>query len=127
MQVTKESFTTIVGGNNRQFVIPVFQRDYSWTREQCEQLLNDIVRTGAQGTHGGHFTGSIVYIEADEGSGVTFQRWLVIDGQQRLTTLTLLLLALRDHIRESGWSGDDDSPTPQMIDDYYLKEYTQEG
>ena len=127
MQATKGSFTTIVGGNNRQFVIPVFQRDYSWTREQCEQLLNDIVRTGAPEAHGGHFTGSIVYIEADEPSGAAFQRWLVIDGQQRLTTLTLLLLALRDHIKESGWSGGDDSPTPQMIDDYYLKNIHKKG
>ena len=100
MQATKESFTTVVGGNNRQFVIPVFQRDYSWTREQCEQLWNDIVRAGAQEAHGGHFAGSIVYIEADQGSTAAFQRWLVIDGQQRVTTVTLLLIALRDHIRE---------------------------
>ena len=121
MQATKQSFTTIVGGNNRQFVIPVFQRDYSWNRDQLQQLWDDIVRAGAPETRGGHFTGSIVYIEAEEGSGAAFQRWLIIDGQQRLATLTLLLTALRDHIKESGWSGDDDSPTPEQIHDYYLK------
>ena len=120
MQAHKQLFTNILGGHTRQFVIPVFQRDYSWTREQCEQLWNDVLRTGAEETNGGHFTGSFVYIEAGR-IGATFQRWLVIDGQQRVTTLTLLLIALRNHIRESGWSGDDDSPTTGLIDDYYLK------
>lgn len=121
MQATKQSFTTIVGGNNRQFVIPVFQRDYSWNRDQLQQLWDDIIHAGAPDTRGGHFTGSIVYIEAEEGSSAAFQKWLVIDGQQRLATLTLLLTALRDHIKESGWSGGDDSPTPAMIHDYYLE------
>ena len=120
MQATKQRFTNILGGNNRQFIIPVFQRDYSWTQEQCKQLWNDILRAGAGKTNGGHFTGSIVYIAADR-SGAAFQRWLVIDGQQRVTTLTLLLIALRDHIRDSGWSGDEDSPTTEQISDYYLK------
>ena len=120
MQATKELFTNILGGNSRQFVIPVFQRDYSWTREQCEQLWNDVLRVGAEETNGGHFIGSIVYIEADQ-FGAVFQRWLVIDGQQRVTTLTLLLISLRDHIRESGWSGDDNSPTTELIDACYLK------
>ena len=45
----------------------------------------------------------------------------MIDGQQRVTTLTLLLISLRDHIRESGWSGDDNSPTTELIDACYLK------
>ena len=50
----------------------------------------------------------------------------MIDGQQRVTTLTLLLIALRNHIRESGWSGDDDSPTTELIDYYYLKNAHQQ-
>ena len=127
MQAHKEPITNILGGNNRQFVIPVFQRDYSWTREDCKKLWNDILRAGAQEVHGDHFTGSIVYIEADQPGGAAFQRWLVIDGQQRVTTLTLLLIALRDHIRESDWSGNEDSPTPELIDDDYLKNAHRNG
>ena len=126
MRAINQRLTDILGGNNRQFIIPVFQRDYSWTREQCEQLWNDILRTGAGETNGGHFAGSIVYVEADQ-SGAAFQKWLVIDGQQRLTTLTLLLIALRDHISESGWSGGEDSPTTEQIDDYYLKNVHKKG
>ena len=127
MQATKEPITNILGGNNRQFVIPVFQRDYTWTREDCKKLWNDILRAAAQEVHGGHFTGSIVYIEADQPGGAAFQRWLVIDGQQRLTTLTLLLIALRDHISHSGWFGDEDSPTPELIGDNYLKNAHRKG
>ncbi len=82
MQATKESITNIMGGNNRQFVIPVFQRDYSWTRKECKQLWRDILGAGAQLANGDHFTGSIVYIEADQPGGAAFQRWLVIDGQR---------------------------------------------
>ena len=127
MRAINQRFTDILGGHNRQFIIPVFQRDYSWTREQCEQLWNDVLRTAVGETNGGHFTGSIVYIEADQ-SGAAFQRWLLIDGQQRVTTLTLLLIALRDQISGSSWSGDDeDSPTIEQINDYYLKNVHKKG
>ena len=47
MQAINRPFTDILGGNNRQFIIPVFQRDYNWTREQCEQLWNDVLRVRA--------------------------------------------------------------------------------
>ena len=56
-----------------------------------------------------------------------FTRWLLIDGQQRLTTLTLLLAALRDHIRDIGWTGGEDDPTPKRIDAYFLKNVQEEG
>lgn len=77
-----------------QFVIPIYQRTYSWTEKECRQLWDDIVRTGSNEKISVHFIGSIVYIE--EGlSQISHQApLLVIDGQQRLTTVTLLLAAL---------------------------------
>ena len=79
----------------------------------------DIIRVSSE-DGGGHFFGSFVYVAGT--SGAAFSRWLVIDGQQRLTALTLLLVALRDHIRHSGWKGkDEDSPTCDQIDAYFLK------
>lgn len=77
-----------------QFVIPIYQRTYSWTEKECRQLWDDIIRTGKNDAISVHFVGSIVYIE--EGlSQVSHQApLLVIDGQQRLTTVTLLLAAL---------------------------------
>jgi uncharacterized protein with ParB-like and HNH nuclease domain/predicted transport protein len=77
-----------------QFVIPIYQRTYSWTDKQCRQLWDDILRAGATDTIAVHFIGSIVY--AEQGlSQVTHQApLLVIDGQQRLTTVSLLIEAL---------------------------------
>ena len=115
MQAIDRLFTQVINGTT-QFIIPVFQRDYTWTEEQCTQLWHDVLRAADQDR--GHFMGSIVYV--DVGSAASFTRWLVIDGQQRLTTLTLLLTALRDHIRETGWSGGVDSPTIDRINSYFL-------
>jgi uncharacterized protein with ParB-like and HNH nuclease domain len=78
----------------------------------------------ARGGERGHFLGSIVYIATGD-SLAGFTRWMMIDGQQRLTTLTLLLAALRDHIREIKWAGND--PTPKRIDAYFLKNVQEEG
>ena len=120
MQAIDKPFTRIIGGN-KQFIIPVFQRDYSWTKEQCKQMWKDVLRASKRK----HFMGSFVYVESD--SRTDFQSWLVIDGQQRLTTLTLLLIALRDHIADSGWVGaDEDSPTTNKINDFYLKNHHEE-
>ena len=101
MNARKELFRDIIGGAKR-FIIPVFQRDYSWTTHQCNQLWDDILRSSCC-EEDGHFLGSFVYVEGSARSA--FSSWLVIDGQQRLTTLTLLLVALRDHIEETMWAG----------------------
>src|SRR6266508_3938881 len=84
----------------KQFIVPVFQRDYSWGTKHCLQLWKDIVRVGSDENAKAHFVGSIVYIAAEETSA-KITRWLLIDGQQRLTTLTLLLAALRDCLPDS--------------------------
>ena len=77
-----------------QFVIPIYQRTYSWTEKECRQLWDDIVRCGSSEKIAVHFVGSIVYVESGL-SQVTHQApLLVIDGQQRLTTVSLLLAAL---------------------------------
>ena len=121
MQAINNPFVALVNGT-KQFVIPAFQRDYSWTAEQCGQMWNDIVRAGSI-DGGNHFMGSFVYVAGN--TTAVFSSWLVIDGQQRLTTLTLLLVALRNHIRESAWSGSE--PTPQQIDAYFLKNEHESG
>ncbi len=125
MKAIDRPFTDIINGN-RQFIIPVFQRDFSWTREQCEQLWRDLERASAGEADGTHFMGSVVYIGTDL-SSAAFQSWLLIDGQQRLTTLTLLMIALRDHIQASSWSGGDDGPTIAKIEAYYLKNTHESG
>jgi uncharacterized protein with ParB-like and HNH nuclease domain len=84
--------------------LPVFQRDYRWSEAQCEQLWRDILLIAQDETARGHFMGSVVYVSTGDTSA-GFTRWLLIDGQQRVTTLTLLLAAVRDHILATGWKG----------------------
>lgn len=81
-----------------QLVIPIYQRLYSWEKEQCQQLWDDIIKIGGDDKMNGHFIGSILYVlDGNKHSGNTL---LIIDGQQRLTTITLLLIALRDHLSD---------------------------
>ncbi len=78
----------------KQFVIPIYQRLYSWKKEQCEQLWDDIIKIGGNDKANGHFIGSILYVLD---GNTPSSPLLIIDGQQRLTTITLLLIALRNH------------------------------
>jgi predicted transport protein len=106
----------------KQFIVPIFQRDYSWGTKHCQQLWKDVIRVGSDPNVKGHFLGSVVYVAAEDNTA-TIARWLLIDGQQRMTTLTLLLIALRDQVKlaqASGTDGDDLS-TPEELDDYYLR------
>lgn len=118
MKAIDRQFLEIINGS-KQFVVPVFQRDYKWTKQEWTQLWNDVLRASRSNSSSGHFLGSIVYV--GEEPDAVFNTYQVIDGQQRLTSVLLLLTALRDHIKQSGWQGGPDSPTADKIDDYYLK------
>ena len=76
-----------IEGHKIQFVIPVYQRNYDWLIDNCDQLFSDLVKL-SRSNRCSHFFGSIVTSSADS----SYNR-LVIDGQQRLTTISLLLLA----------------------------------
>ncbi|RVY23601.1 DUF262 domain-containing protein [Helicobacter pylori] len=94
----KAGTTTLLGffeeNQNNQFVIPIYQRLYSWGKEQCKQLWDDIIKIGGNDKMNGHFIGSILYVRVDDTHSSPL---LIIDGQQRLTTITLLFIALRNH------------------------------
>ena len=104
-----------------QFVIPIYQRKYSWEQVQCEQLWDDVIRAGKQESGGGHFIGSIVYVADTDAHNAPL---LVIDGQQRLTTLTLLLAALSSVVGEGepleGFS-------KKKLESYYLTNPLESG
>ncbi len=121
MQAVKHGFAQIINGP-KQFVIPVFQRDYAWGPEQCDRMWEDVLKASADAA-AQHFLGSFVYVQDQVGAG--FASWLVIDGQQRLTTLTLLMVALRDHVEEVGWDGN--VPSVAQIDDFFLKNSYETG
>jgi uncharacterized protein with ParB-like and HNH nuclease domain/predicted transport protein len=100
-----------------QFVIPIYQRTYSWTERECRQLWEDILRCGRNEQIGVHFIGSIVYIASGLSQISLQSNYLVIDGQQRLTTVSLLLAALAEIIEEGEPAPDF---TQRKIRNYYL-------
>ncbi len=107
-----------------QFVIPIYQRTYSWTERECEQLWEDILRTGRDDSIPAHFIGSIVYVEKSLYHVTTLTPLLVIDGQQRLTTVTLLIeaiaRALGDNEPLEGFSA-------KKLRSYYLQNPLESG
>lgn len=84
---------------SRQFIVPIFQRNYSWQKSQYEQLWFDILRASKFKEKQNHFIGSIVYIDMGTPAGRP-QQLLLIDGQQRLTTISILLCAIKDYVKK---------------------------
>ncbi|RYD82290.1 MAG: DUF262 domain-containing protein, partial [Verrucomicrobiaceae bacterium] len=116
MKAQDLQFTQLLEGS-KQFIIPIFQRTYSWERSHCEQLWQDILRAGANPGLNSHFIGSAVYIP-EQDTSAAISRWLVIDGQQRITTMTLLLLSLMRRLKADGI---DDPVSAEQIEDSYLR------
>jgi uncharacterized protein with ParB-like and HNH nuclease domain/predicted transport protein len=107
-----------------QFIIPIYQRTYSWTEKECRQLWDDVVRAGASDAVTVHFIGSIVYVEQGL-SQVSHQApLLVIDGQQRLTTVSLLIEALA---RALGNTEPVDGFSTAKLRHYYLSNPLESG
>jgi uncharacterized protein with ParB-like and HNH nuclease domain/predicted transport protein len=107
-----------------QFVIPIYQRTYSWTEKECRQLWDDILRTGADKDISAHFVGSIVYIEKGLYQVSSQSPLLVIDGQQRLTTVTLLIAALANAL---GDYEPVDGFSQRKLRNYYLLNPEEDG
>lgn len=97
----------------KQFIVPIFQ-----STKHCQQLWADIMHVGPGANAKWHFLDAVVYVAAEENTaGIT--RWLLIDGQQLMKTLTLLLVALRDRMIELqgiGKNSGEDAPTPEEFD-----------
>lgn len=110
-----------------QFVIPIYQRNYSWTASQCRQLWWDLMRAGRDEKVNAHFIGSIVYVERGLSSVTSQEALLVIDGQQRLTTSTLLIAALAKHFETKGLSELLDTFSHKKLRNYYLLNPDEEG
>jgi uncharacterized protein with ParB-like and HNH nuclease domain/predicted transport protein len=107
-----------------QFVIPIYQRTYSWTEKECRQLWDDIFRAGSNTKIPVHFIGSIVYVDKADANVTTWEPLLVIDGQQRLTTVILLLAALAEQV---GDTEPTEGFSAKLIRGYYLRNPLEEG
>jgi len=123
MKATSANLLSVIKGP-KQFVIPIYQRTYSWHQTQCEQLFSDIIRVSQSENIHGHFVGSVVYFQESIHTVSDVPRLLVIDGQQRLTTITLLIAALAEFLNENE-SCLETSPT--KLQNYYLFNAEEEG
>ena len=123
MKATEARFVEFLE-KSPQFVIPIYQRTYSWTERECRQLWNDILRTGSNDAIAAHFVGSIVYIQKGLYQVARQSALLVIDGQQRLTTVMLILEALA---RRVGDGEPLDGFSAKKIRSYYLLNPLEEG
>lgn len=102
MKAAETRVDRFLASSETAFAIPVYQRNYDWSRVQCQQLFNDILAIGADETQSGHFIGSIVYVHDDVYTASGLRELTIIDGQQRLTTLTLTYIALYRHAVATG-------------------------
>ena len=123
MKATEAKFLDFLK-KSPQFVIPIYQRTYSWTERECRHLWDDIVRTGSNDDISAHFVGSIVYIEKGLYQVSSQSPLLVIDGQQRLTTVTLILEALARQLVDSEPV---DGFSAKKLRSYYLLNPLEEG
>jgi uncharacterized protein with ParB-like and HNH nuclease domain len=101
MKANETKVDKFLASNETTFAIPVYQRNYDWTKVQCQQLLNDIIDIGKNDDNSVHFIGSIVYVHDDIYSASGLNELTIIDGQQRLTTITLIYIAISDFAREN--------------------------
>ena len=123
MKASESSLLDFLRGP-KQFEVPIYQRMYSWSTTQCQRLWDDITDVVNNPNEGGHFVGSVVYIETDHFHLSTIPKVLLIDGQQRITTISLLLCALANHILEKKITSNVKGET---IRNYFLVNREEEG
>ena len=96
MKANESFILKFFDGADKKFIIPVYQRAYNWRKEHCDRLFKDLLAVYRE-KYESHFFGGIVYV-AYETAGTN--EYLIIDGQQRLTTVSLLLIAIRNFIAD---------------------------
>ena len=106
-------------GSKKRFIIPVYQRNYDWKTENCKQLFDDLIKV-IKDNRRSHFFGSLVSVYEPSGRNTEF---LVIDGQQRLTTVSLLFLAMHNLINNKVIVPQDDSLGKQIYEDFLVDKY----
>ena len=111
-------------GHHHQLSIPIYQRKYSWTEKECNQLFEDIIRVGTTEDEKSHFIGSIVYMKQKAHIEGPINYLMIIDGQQRITTIFLLISALTDYLSKNQ---NENIMSPDNLINYYLMNDRESG
>ncbi len=122
MHGSAEMLFRYMEGSSKRFIIPVYQRNYDWQIEQCKQLYDDLVKLNKTGARS-HFFGSIVSAQ-DHTAGM--MEYLIIDGQQRLTTVSLLLLATHSLLSKGIVTADKPMLSKKILEEYLIDKYEPE-
>lgn len=123
MKANETKVEDFLSSNKTQFVIPVYQRNYDWSTSQCKQLLDDILEVGTSKKMNAHFIGSLVYVHDDVYTATRIKELTIIDGQQRITTLTLIYLVLHRLAIELK----NESLVSEINETYLINKFAPEG
>lgn len=121
MKGTEQKLVAFMEGSDKRFIIPVYQRNYDWKTTNCKQLFDDLV-TVIRKKRNSHFFGSIVSISNSD----HFNEHIIIDGQQRLTTVSLLMLALRNMIEEGNVQSTNSAISEKLFKKYLIDEWSED-
>ncbi len=121
MKANELQINNFLQAPNVQFVIPVYQRNYDWTNTECKDLLNDIISVETE-DRGTHFIGSIVFVHEGTYSTSEVKELVIIDGQQRLTTINILYVALYRFAKENNKSQDAERLYNMFLTNQYVKD-----
>lgn len=120
MKANELQLNSFLQAPNVQFVIPVYQRNFDWANTECKELLNDII-SSERNNRGSHFIGSIVFIHEGTYSTSEVKEILIIDRQQRLTTINVLYVALYRFAKDSGNAQDAERLFNMFLTNQYVK------
>ena len=113
MKGSEEYLYSFMEGRRKRFIIPVYQRNYNWKNEQCKKLFDDLVSLHKNGKKS-HFFGSIVSVNENS------KEFTVIDGQQRLTTVSLIMIAMIKAVENGVFNSEDDRKTAANLRQDYI-------
>lgn len=116
MQGSDSFLLELLSASRRRFIIPVYQRNYDWKKANCEQLYNDLIDVAINGKQT-HFFGSIVSY------ALSREEIVLIDGQQRITTVSLILIAIVNAIKSGAVTPDDPVLGEQILEDYIVDKH----
>lgn len=122
MKASETNLNRFLAQTDTQFIIPVYQRNYDWNLLQCRELFDDIIKVGSDEKLTSHFVGSIVYIHDNVYSVAGIRELSIIDGQQRLSTVTLIYIALFALAKETG----NQSLVNRIQETYLINKFAQE-
>lgn len=120
MKANELPITNFLQAPNVQFVIPVYQRNYDWTNNECKELINDVIAVEKY-NRGTHFIGSIVFIHEGTYSTSEVKELVIIDGQQRLTTINIIYVALFRFAKENSMQNEADMLLNMFLTNQYVQ------